>query len=469
MNNAFTNSGTFQLAGTSAVTIGGDFANSGSLLADISGFGDGGASLTIGGTLNNTNTVQIGPNNGTLTAATTLTLGGLSNPSGAGFSVIGSSSHPATLAFSSGGSGFTSNGGSFLLSNTTPLTLNNAFTNSGTFQLAGTSAVTIGGDFANSGSLLADISGFGDGGASLTIGGTLNNTNTVQIGPNNGTLTAATTLTLGGLSNPSGAGFSVIGSSSHPATLAFSSGGSGFTSNGGSFLLSNTTPLTLNNAFTNSGTFQLAGTSAVTIGGDFANSGSLLADISGFGDGGASLTIGGTLNNTNTVQIGPNNGTLTAATTLTLGGLSNPSGAGFSVIGSSSHPATLAFSSGGSGFTSNGGSFLLSNTTPLTLNNAFTNSGTFQLPAAAAVTIGGDFANSGSLLADISGFGDGGGSLTVGGTLNNTNTVQVGPQRRAERSDHLTVGGLSKPRARAFRFRLGQPSGGIAFTAATTV
>src|SRR2546430_35399 len=158
------------------MTITGDFANSGSLFVDINGF-DGGASLTIGGTLNNTKTVQVGPNNFTLGAATTLTLGGLSNPSGASFSMFGSSSHPATLAFSSGGTGFTSNGGTFFLGDTAPLTLNNAFTNSGTFQLAGNSALTITGDFANSGSLFVDINGF-DGGASLTIGGTLNNTKT---------------------------------------------------------------------------------------------------------------------------------------------------------------------------------------------------------------------------------------------------------------------------------------------------
>jgi hypothetical protein len=41
----------------------------------------------------------------------------------------------------------------------------------------------------------------------------------------------------------------------------------------------------------------------------------------------------------------------------------------------------LAFSAGGSGFTSNAGSFQLFDTTPLTLNTAFDNSGTFRLDA----------------------------------------------------------------------------------------
>ena len=40
---------------------------------------------------------------------------------------------------------------------------------------------------------------------------------------------------------------------------------------------------------------------------------------------------------------------------------------------------TLAFSSGGTGFTSNGGSFELTDTAPLTLASGFTNSGTFGL------------------------------------------------------------------------------------------
>src|SRR5207245_823146 len=116
------------------------------------------------------------------------------------------------------------------------------------------------------------------------------------------------------------ASFQVFGSPSHLVTLAFSAGGTGFTSNAGTFLLSNTTPLTLNNAFTNSGTFGLTQIAALTITGNFTNSGALNLDTNGFGDGGGSLTIGGTLNNTNAVQVGPSNGNLTAATTLTLGG-----------------------------------------------------------------------------------------------------------------------------------------------------
>jgi hypothetical protein len=239
LTGSVTNSGTVLLEGTAALTVSSGFTNSGTLDVDTPTF-DGGGSLTIGGTLANTGTTQIG--NTGLGVATTATLGGLTNPSGASFEVFGSSSHPATLAFSSGGTGFTSNGGTFLLSDTTPLTLPGPFTNSGTFVLEGTAALTVSSGFTNSGTLDVDTPTF-DGGGSLTIGGTLANTGTTQIG--NTGLGPATTATLGGLTNPSGASFEVFGSSSHPATLAFSSGGTGFPSNGGTFLLSDTTPLTL--------------------------------------------------------------------------------------------------------------------------------------------------------------------------------------------------------------------------------
>src|SRR5271166_6411097 len=72
----------------------------------------------------------------------------------------------------------------------------------------------------------------------------------------------------------------------------------------------------------------------------------------GGSNGGSSLTIGGTLANTGAVQVGPNNFTLSAPTTLTLGGLTNSTGASFVLYGSAAHAADLAFSGSGTGFTS---------------------------------------------------------------------------------------------------------------------
>src|SRR5208283_2506202 len=214
----------------------GAFSNNGGALDLDTNGGDGGGTVTVGGTLGNAGKVQLGSAGNNLAAATTLTLGGLTNASGASFEVFGSASHPATLAFSSGGTGFTSNAGFVDLSDTAPLTLASAFDNSGTVVLGETAALTVTGDFTNSGATELDAAQL-DGGGSLTIGGVLANTGDVLIG--NTALSAATTLTLGGLTNNySGASLQLFGSPSQPVTLAFSTGGAGFTLNAGTFMLS---------------------------------------------------------------------------------------------------------------------------------------------------------------------------------------------------------------------------------------
>jgi hypothetical protein len=197
---------------------------------------------------------------------------------------------------------------------------------------------------------------------------------------------------------------------------------------------------------TSPGVWSITGTGTATLTGGLGNAGVLNVDI-GNGDGGGNLTITGTLGNTNTVQVGSGNPNFPAgaANTLTLGALTNGSGASFAVIGSASHLATLAFT--GAGFTTNDGSFGLTNITPLTLNNSFTNNatGTFALGGIAPVTVAGNFANAGVLNVDI-GNGDGGGNLTITGTLGNTKTVQVGssnPNFPAGAANTLTLGALS--------------------------
>ncbi len=321
---------------------------------NVTGFeyAEGGSSLTIKGTLTNTNIVQIGSTS--LTAATTVTLGGFSNSASTdSFTLDGSASHAADLAFS-GGTGFTSNGWTFELTYASPLTLSASFTNSGTFGLHNDTAVTVDGGLANSGTLDVDnVTGFeyAEGGSSLTITGTLANTGTVQVGST--ALTSPTTVTLGGLSNSASTdSFSLTGSASHGADLAFS-GGTGFTSNGGTFELTYASPLTLSASFTNSGTFGMHNDTAVTVDGGFANSGTLNVDnVTGFeyAEGGSSLTITGTLANTGTVQVGST--ALTSPTTVTLGGLTNASTDSFAANGSS---ATNAVTVTVDGLVSNAG------------------------------------------------------------------------------------------------------------------
>ncbi|HEY1431044.1 MAG TPA: hypothetical protein VGF39_05350, partial [Stellaceae bacterium] len=279
-------------------------------------------------------------------------------------------------------------------------TLTGTLTNGGTVALGGTAGLTVSNGVTNSGTLDVDANTF-DGGGSLTVGGTLANTGAVQIG--NGNLGAATTATLGGLTNPSGASFEVFGSASHPATLAFSSGGSGFTSNGGTFVLSDTTPLTLPGPFTNSGTVALDGTAGLTVSSGFTNSATLDVDANTF-DGGGSLTVGGTLANTGAVQIG--NGNLGAATTATLGGLTNQSTGTLDLFGSASNQATLNIVAASGTTASNAGNLNV------------------REHASLSTAAGVNLSNSGTFNIDT-GSGQGASSVTIGGTLSNTAALNV--------------------------------------------
>src|SRR5271166_2008693 len=184
---------------TQSVT--GNLTNSGTLDVDT-GSTQGGSSLTVGGVLANTGTVQAGSvffNN--TTAPTALTLGGLTNASGASFSVIGSSGEPAELSFT--GAGFTGNAGSFGMDEKVSATLNNAFDNTGTFGVDNFVNV-----FGNS------------GGSSLAIAGTLTNSGTFTIGNSN--LSAPTTVTAGGLSNTGT--LTITGNTATQAALVVSPG-----------------------------------------------------------------------------------------------------------------------------------------------------------------------------------------------------------------------------------------------------
>src|SRR5438046_5233053 len=105
----------------------------------------------------------------------------------------------------------------------------------------------------------------------------------------------------------------MFGSSSHPATLAFSIGGTVFTSKSGNIFLVNTSTPTLNTSYTNSGTFQLAGNSALTITGDFANSGSLFVDIRSV-ERRVGKACGGRLRKNKMVKVGRNKITVREAT-----------------------------------------------------------------------------------------------------------------------------------------------------------
>ena len=142
LNNAFTNSNSFLVSGTSELTVTGAFGNSGTLHLDTNLY-DGGSSLTIGGTLANSGTVQVGNGDLGRRGDDADARRAHQRASTDSFSMYGSASYAATLVFSAAAAGSPSNGGNFELTDIAPLTLNNAFTNSGTFLVSGTSELTV--------------------------------------------------------------------------------------------------------------------------------------------------------------------------------------------------------------------------------------------------------------------------------------------------------------------------------------
>ena len=438
-SNSFTNdsSGTFDIFKSTTLTVDGGFANNGMLNVD-SGVGEGGSKLTVTGALSNANTIEVGNASG---SGTTLSVGGLSNGSGATFSASGSSGHKVTLDITGGTDAFSSNAGSFNLTYAAAVTLteSNSFTNSiaGTFGIHDDTDLTVDGSFANGGTLNVD-SGPGEGGSQLTVTGALNNTRTIQV--SNSAPNASTTLTVGSLTNASGASLSLNGSAKNIVKLAFTGGADSFSSNVGTFNMTHgAMSLTESSSFSNTGTFDIHD-STLTVDGGFTNNRILNLD-SGTSAGGSKLTVTGVLNNTGTIQAGSSS--LDASTTLTLGSLSNISGASLNLTGSSAkNIVKLAFTGGADSFSANAGTFSLTHgSMSLTESSSFSNAGIFGIANDTTLTIDGGFANSETLNVDF-GPGGGGSKLTVTGALNNTGIIQVG-NSTLDASTILTLGSLT--------------------------
>jgi hypothetical protein len=384
------NSGKFVLRGNQfgvggvSVTTTGTLYNAGILDVDGYGGGDGGSSLTLGGSLVNTNTVNIG--NTSLSANSKLTATGLSNTgaltiqgaTGSGLVPqawldITTTSLPTVsntvrvsgnglLSFATG-SGFTSikQGGYLELDGAeASITASGGGANSGLAALAsnygtlllrgdsnygqGGVAATITAAYRNAGTTEIDYYG-GDGGSQMTFGGGLTNAGTMTIG--NAQLGASTTVQAASL-NSTGS-LTLQGSSGNVAdvaTLAVSAAASsvskGFLRIGGSATLSFGSGLgfqaignggwleldsswanatiaggaknsALANLASNYGTLLLRGNTnfgpggvTVTTSTSYTNSGTTSVDIYG-GDGGSSLTFGGTLDNQGTINLGNSN------------------------------------------------------------------------------------------------------------------------------------------------------------------
>ena len=336
---------------TDKVTAG--FSNSGTLEVDYSGAG--GSSLTIGGTLTNKGGFYIG--NTSLTAATTVTAAAVTNSD-----LIELVSSTAAAA---------------------ALKVTGAFSNSDYVEVdyggAGGSSLTIGGTLTNSAYLYI-------GSTSLTKATTVKAaalTNTGSIYMNEGTATTATLditgaapTTLSGTYQLSGDVLPEFGSGGVTAIGS----GANVTLNGPKAVVALASAPTTDSALTalasNAGVFVLEDAPALTTTVGLNNTYYLEVDqVSG--SGGSSLTIGGTLTNSNIFYIG--NTSLGKATTINAAALSNH--------------GTVYLNSGAA--------------------------------AAAALKVAGAFGNSGTMEVDY-GSTIGGSSLTIGGTLTNSGYLYIG-------------------------------------------
>ena len=495
--------------------------NSSNLLLDTFG-GDGGASLAIGGALTNSNYVQIGNTglsaDTTLSANAVANTGtidlfgngasqaALKVAGAAGFGTAGVVSGQVNLQgntlvqFGSGGLGSIAANGQLALDGADAQVQilgnsanNNALSglasNAGFLYLRNGASVATTTGLDNSSNLLLDTFG-GDGGASLAIGGALTNSNYVQIG--NTGLSADTTLSANAVANTGtidlygngasqaalkiagAAGFGAAGVVSGQVNLQgntlvqFGSGGLGSIAANGQLALDGADAQVqiLGNSANNNALSGLAsnagflylrnGASLATTTG-LSTSNNLLLDTFG-GDGGASLAIGGTLTNSNYVQIG--NGGLSANTTLSANAVANTGtidlfgngasqaalkiagAAGFGTAGVVSGQVNLQgntlvqFGSGGLGSIAANGQLALDGADAQVQilgnsanNNALSglasNAGFLYLRNGASLATTTGLSTSNNLLLDTFG-GDGGASLAIGGTLTNSNYVQIG-------------------------------------------
>jgi len=386
----------FESAGTNTVTTFLD--NTGSLNVDH-GAGEGGTTLNVGGTLTNGGPFSIG--NTTLSASDEVTAAGLDNIKGK-LQLFGSGSNQALLDVTAGSAGFGTtgvvrgyvrlvgdsaiefesgeitslaahtqlhlNGNDAFIEDSTALGSNSALTglasigDGAIFALHNNAAVSTSGALDNKGDIRLDFVG-GDGGSSLTVGGTLTvsnvgkfNAGELDIG--NTTLSASDKVTATALDNSSRGTIQLTGSSANQALLDVTSGAgfgtagvlSGYVTLAGDsaieFASGQITSLTGSLYLTGSDAFvedstalgsnsALTGLASIAAGvvlglgngaslsttGSVTNSGGL--DIDEYSGGGVSLTVAGTLTNTGMLLVDYENGSLSSSNKVTADTLSN--------------------------------------------------------------------------------------------------------------------------------------------------
>ena len=316
----------FALHDGAAVSTTGALVNDGAVYLDTSR-GDGGSSLTVGGTLTNSGHLAIG--NAKLSASDKVTAASLINTGE--IHLTGSSGNQALL----------------------DVTGSAGFVNGGTVFLENKAAVSTTGGFANVRTVQIDANP-GDGGSSLAVGATLTNSGFFVIGVYN--LSASDEVTAASLDNTGAvvlagssadqalldvtgkAGFGAAGVLSGNIELAGSDDAIEFASgqitslaasailvlDGSDAFIEDSMALGSNSALTGlanvSGILGLSGGASISTTGALANTGTVaLDDLDDAGDlyGGSSLTVAETLTNTGTLDT--SNTILSASESVTVG------------------------------------------------------------------------------------------------------------------------------------------------------
>jgi hypothetical protein len=363
--------------------VAGNLALSGSAQLLIDDGGSGGSSLTIGGTLANSGTIDIG--NSGISASTTVNAAGLSNTGT--ITITGSATKQATLAIAAAapailtgfynligdallefGSGpitaiaansqLAVDGSQAFVADTGNTTSNSALTglasNAGNLVLRDGASISTSGDLANTGAITIDMFS-ADSGSGMSVAGTLTNSGSLSIG--GPSLTAPDTVSVNSLHNTGSitlvgnaaagktatltvaapAGFVTTGvltgnvGLTGDALVEFASGqitaiaaNSQLAIDGAQAFVADAGSTSSNSALSglasNAGNLVLRDGTNISTSGDLANTGTIVVDMFS-ADSGAGVSVGGKLTNSGTVSIG---GTaLTAADTVSANALQN--------------------------------------------------------------------------------------------------------------------------------------------------
>ena len=519
-----TNSSELDLLNGGSLSVTAAFGNMGTLTVDDSG--NGGSLLTIGGTLTNSGTLNIGnaslsalsevsaaslANSGTIDLAGSSSAKALLDVDGAaGFGTAGTLTGTVTLGyngtsnsaieFASGqittiasGAVLTLDGSTSFIEDVGATGSNSALTglseNDGSLDLESGESVSTTGDLTNTGTIAVDQ---GNGGSSLTIGGTLTNSGQLSIG--NSGLRAASEVSAQGLAN-SGIIYLEGGNSAQalldvqgaaPGTLdglvtlfgnsaiEFASGQMTTIASGAYLALYGSTSFIedagatgQNSALTslseNDGTFSITNAVSVSTTGDLTNTNYLEVDANG--TGGSTLTVGGTLTNSGYLYIGYGSGGLSAPTEVSTARLANTGviyleggssaqalldvqgAAGFGTSGTltgtidSYGDSAIEFASGQITTIASDGQLYLGGPNSFiadagatgsnsTLTGLSENDGSLDLESGESVSTTGDLTNTGTISVNVISSG-GGSSLAIGGTLTNSGTLNIGYNQTA--------------------------------------